>query len=219
MGWYFSSVAPENSIQLPADGWICMFSFLNDVANGSHLCFSEGAVGCAGASCYLGFSQPNKMAGSFLASKEKYKQNSVYGIEFYKQIEADKPRDKYLVFANIEHIENGVCIEVVNYWISPLVLSGLVTLSNFDSSKNDNVAIPFSSGCQGMWTIPYKERDKQHPKATVGALDPSMRKYIPSDTLLFSVPANRFFNLAITVRKSFARETNWLELIHTNLVE
>jgi hypothetical protein len=95
-----------------------------------------------------------------------------------------------------------------------LILSGLITLSNFDSPKNNNVKIPFASGCQSMWTIPYKEKDKKQPKATVGALDPAMRKYIASDTMLFSVPAHRFNNLAKNIKKSFARENNWLTLIN-----
>lgn len=217
MGWYFSSAIPDDAIELPMDTWTCMFKYLKAVANGHKICFSESSAGCSGASCYFGFSQPNEKAGSFLASKEKFKQHMVYGNEFYHQIKAKRPPTKYLVLGNIEYIEDDICIEVVNYWVKPLSLSGLVTLSNFDSPENDNVSIPFASGCQSMWTIPYKEKDNKYPKATVGALDPAMRRYIASDTLLFSVPANRFWSMANNINSSFACEKSWLDLVSPHM--
>ncbi len=213
MGWYFSSVLPEGSIELPTDRWICMFRHIEDVAKGNKICFSENSAGCSGAACYFGFTQPNEKAGGFLASEEKFKENIAYGNEFYRQIKAEEPQKKYLILGNLEQTEDNICIEVVNYWVNPRSLSGLVTLSNFDSPENNNVNIPFASGCQSMWTIPYKEKDKKHPKATVGALDPAMRKYIASDTILFSVPANRFNNMAKNIERSFANEIKWLSII------
>jgi len=213
MGWYFSSVDPEDAIKLPTDIWACMFKYIDNVAKGYKICFSENSVGCAGASCYFGFSQPSENAGDFLASKEKFKEKVAYGNVFYHQIKAKGPRKKYLILSNIEQIEDDIYIEVVNFWVKPLSLSGLVTLSNFDSPENNNVNIPFASGCQSMWTIPYKEKDKKYPKATIGALDPAMRKYIAPDTILFSVPANRFLKMAENIKHSFAHENNWLDLI------
>jgi glycerol-3-phosphate dehydrogenase len=64
-----------------------------------------------------------------------------------------------------------------------------------------------------MWTIPSKEKKKRLQKATVGALDPAMRKYIASDTILFSVPASRFNNMAKKIERSFANENNWLSTV------
>ncbi len=213
MGWYFSSVTPKDSIELQPDKWTCMFKHIAEVAKGKKICFSKNSAGCSGAACYFGFTQPNEKAGGFLASKEKFKENVTYSNEFYRQIKAKEPQNKFLVLSNLEQIEDNICIEVVNYWVNPLILSGLITLSNFDSPKNNNVKIPFASGCQSMWTIPYKEKDKKHPKATVGALDPTIRQYIASDTILFSVPASRFNSLAKNIKKSFASENYWLTLI------
>ena len=213
MGWYFSSVTPKDSIELQPDIWTCIFKHITDVAKGKKICFSKNSAGCSGAACYFGFTQPIEKAGGFLASEEKFKENIAYGNEFYHRIKAKAPRKKYLILSNLEQIEDKICIEVVNYWVNPLSLSGLVTLANFDSPENNNVNVPFASGCQSMWTIPYKEKTKKNPKATVGALDPAMRKYIASDTILFSVPANRFNNLANNIKKSFASEKNWLTLV------
>ncbi len=213
MGWYFSSVLPEGSIELQANKWTCMFKHIEDVTKGNKICFSQNSAGCSGAACYFGFKQPNDKAGGFLASAEKFKESIAYGNEFYNQIKAEEPQTKYLILSKLEQIEENICIEVVNYWVNPLSLSGLVTLSNFDSPENNNVIIPFASGCQSMWTIPYKEKNQKYPKATVGALDPAMRKYIAADTVLFSVPSSRFNIMAENIKKSFASENNWLTLI------
>ena len=217
MGWFFSSVPPEDAITLPTDTWTCMFKYIDDIAKGYKICFSESSSGCPGASCYFGFSEPSEKAGGFLASEEKYKEKIAYGNEFYHQIEAREPLERHLILSNIDEIEDGIDIEVVNYWVTPLSLTGLVTLSNFDSSENNNVIIPFASGCQSMWTIPYKEKAKECPRATVGAMDPAMRKYIASDTILFSVPATRFFSMANNIDRSFASDNSWLNLIESNM--
>ena len=213
MGWYFSSVLPEDSIELQKNKRTCMFKHIEDVTKGNKICFSQNSSGCRGAACYFGFTQPNEKAGGFLASEEMFKENIAYGNEFYNQIEAEEPQKKYLILSKLEQIEDNICIEVVNCWVNPLSLSGLVALSNFDSPENNNVIVPFASGCQSMWTIPYKEKNKKQPRATVGALDPAMRKYIASDTMLFSVPSNRFNSMAENIKKSFASENKWLTLI------
>jgi hypothetical protein len=217
MGWYFSSAPPKDAITLPTDTWTCMFKYIDDIAKGNKICFSENSSGCPGASCYFGFSEPSEKAGGFLACKEKYKETVAYGNDFYHQIKAREPLKKYLILSNIDEIEDGIDIEVVNYWVTPLSLSGLVTLSNFDSSENNNVIIPFASGCQSMWTIPYKEKMKEFPKATIGAVDPAMRKYIASDTILFSVPATRFFSMANKINMSFACDNTWLDIIESSM--
>lgn len=198
---------------MPSETWTCMFKHLPDVASDKALCFSQESSGCSGASCYFGFSKPHEKAGSFLAEKEKFKEKAQYGNESYKQIQAKRPKEKFLILSKIENIADDFHIEVINYWVTPLVLSGLVTLSNFDKPNNNNVNIPFASGCQSMWTIPYKEKTKKGPKSTIGALDPAMRKYIQDDALLFSIPANRFVELSESIKNSFAARGKWLKLI------
>jgi uncharacterized protein (DUF169 family) len=213
MGWYFAATKPDDSIVLPLDQWSCIFKHIHAVAKGAGLCFSKNHTGCNGAACYLGFRQIGKNSGRFLASKEKFKKNSAFGNAFYGQVNAERPGDKYLILSNLEQIEYSINIEVVNYWVTPLSLAGLVTLANFDSPQNNNTIIPFASGCQSMWTLPYKERKKKEPKAVIGAMDPAMRRHIKPDTILFSVSAGRFHEMAKNISLSFASEDNWLDLI------
>ncbi len=219
MGWYFSENPPEETMELPVDRWSCMFEYIEDVANGKTVCFSEKSSGCSGAACYLGFAQPSLKAGGFLSSGEKFKENIEYGEAFYRQIKAGKPQKKYLILSSLDQIDDGISVEVVNCWVNPLVLTGLVTLSNFDSPNNDNVRIPFAAGCQSMWTIPYKEKNQKHPRSTIGALDPAMRKHVASDSLLFSVTANRFCIMTENISRSFACDKSWLDLIQPSKIE
>ena len=211
-GWFFAATPPDNAIILPPGTWTCMFNHLKKVSAGKQICFSKDSSGCSGAACYFGFRQPNEKAGEFLADKEKFKEKNAYGNAFYQQIKAEAPQKKYLVWCRLEKLEDRRSVEVVNYWVNPLILSGLVTLANFDSPENSNVAIPFASGCQSMWTLPYKERNKKHPRATIGALDPAMRQYIPPDTLMFSVPSKRFHIMAQNIDNSFADDDKWRSL-------
>ncbi|THB79581.1 MAG: hypothetical protein D6B25_01085 [Desulfobulbaceae bacterium] len=213
MGWYFSTEVVGDARVLPEDQYCCLFSQIYNVAQGEAICFSAQSAGCSGAACYFGFSRPSPDAGGFLATKEKFKQEIGFAHQFYAQINAAQPSARYLILSGLEFLNDDCFVEVVNMWVEPVVLSGLVTMANFDSPANDNVTTPFASGCQSMWTLPYKERNVTHPKATIGALDPAMRKYIPANTLMFSVPASRYCQMADNLPDSFAALQDWRRLI------
>ena len=75
-----------------------------------------------------------------------------------------------VVLERIESIEDGIHIEVVSLWVDALSLSGLVTLANYDRPTNDNVVVPYASGCQSIWTLPYKQAFERLPKSVVGSI-------------------------------------------------
>lgn len=214
MGWYFSEKQVENAIVFEKNKWTCMFQYIEQVAAGKQLCFSSQLSGCEGAACYLGFKTPGRNAGSFLAQKEKFKKCIEYGEQFYKQIKAIRAKSEYLILSRVRDVPEKTTIEVINLWGNAVSLTGLVTLANYDRPTNNNVRIPFASGCQGMWTIPYKEKTSQAPKAIVGCMDPAMRKYIASDVLLFSVPSERFMELTENAQDSFVQNSAWKELLN-----
>lgn len=217
MGWYFSSEKPENTLVFEKDKWTCMFQHIEQIANGKQLCFSSHLSGCGGAAGYLGFKTPSSQAGKFLAEKERFKKCIEYGKAFYNEIQAIMTNDKYLILGRIKDIPDNINIEVINLWVSAVALAGLVTLANYDRPTNNNVIIPFASGCQSMWTIPYKEKTSQEPKkAIVGCMDPAMRKHISSKVLLFSLPSERFVELAYNTQNSFLQDDNWGDLLRSS---
>jgi hypothetical protein len=214
MGWYFSNEQPPNALVFKNGKWTCMFQYMEKITAGKQLCFSSQLFGCNGAACYLGFKTPIRQAGRFLAEKEKFKKCIEYGEAFYREIQAPKAKSNYLILSRIQDVPDNTDIEVVNLWVSAMALTGLVTLANYDRPSNNNVLIPFASGCQSMWTMPYKEKSKQNPKAIVGGMDPVMRKYISPEIFLFSLSPERLMELAGYIPGSFLLNSNWEELLY-----
>lgn len=208
MGWYFSSSPPPDA-EMPDTGvWMCMFSDMERVANGETLCFSDQRTGCRGAFSYLGFGPPSPQAGRSLAEREGFKKNTVLGNAFYDGIMARPPQAAYLCLASIEQMDGNIPVEVVVLWTDAAGLSTLVTLANYDRPDNHNVVIPFASGCQSIWTIPFKEADTLRPKAVVGCIDPAVRPHIAQDTLSFALPARRFIEMTENIEGSFLQQQN-----------
>jgi hypothetical protein len=186
-----------------------MFDRFHQPERGTLLCFSAACTGCRGAEQYLGFMQPSRGAGRFLAESEAFKLTAALGDAFYEAIDAPAPAAEYLVVQDLETVEDGVAVEVVNLWVDARSLGALVTLANFDRATNDNVIIPFASGCQSIWTLPYQEASRSEPRAVVGCMDPATRPFLPPDTLSFSVCARRFMELAGHAGRSFLARQPW----------
>ena len=214
MGWYFSEKLPSGAFMPEKNKWTCMFSYNKRLAEGEKLCFSASHTGCSGASCYLGFTSPSKEADRFLAEKEKFKKKASLGNAFYDGIYAQPSQSEFLVWGLLDNIADNIAIEVVNLWINADSLSGLVTLANYDRPDNNNVVVPFASGCQSIWTIPYKEKGAKCPKCVVGCIDPAMRKYFPPDIVSFAVPANRFIEMTENISGSFLEQNGWKVLMN-----
>ncbi|MDM8526428.1 DUF169 domain-containing protein [Desulfococcaceae bacterium HSG8] len=212
-GWYFTPLKPPHAVTFDEKRRICMFEYFERVTKGEILCFSARNPGCSGAACYLGFKEPGEKAGTFLSQKEGFKKNAALGNAFYAEIQARPAREDYLIFGQLENIEEKADIEVVNLWADALSLTGLVTMANYDRPANNNVLIPFASGCQSVWTIPYKEKPSELPKCVVGLTDPSVRGFFPADVLSFSLPVNRLIEICDNISGSFLKQASWKTLV------
>ena len=212
--WYFTSRIPDNAITPDQETWSCMMKYIEKIATGEKLCLSAQNPGCSGAACYLGFKESEVNAGSFLARKEKFKKSIELGNAFYAEIQAPPAKDDYLVLERIDNLEAYIIPEVITLWVDATSLSGLVTLANYDRPTNDNVLIPFASGCQSIWTIPYKEKIQNIPKCIIGLIDPAARLYLPHDDILsFSIPINRFIELVDNISDSFLESVVWNSVV------
>jgi hypothetical protein len=209
-GWYFSSEEIENSFIFRKNKWVCMFMYVKMMMNkGKRIRFSgDNDSACTGPAEYFGFTELEDDGGVFLAETER----------FYKDVEISKaytresatlihsPKGKYLYMEKLENIDDNREIEVVNIFpADPTNLAKLVTLSGYDSvtSIMDNVLIPNCSGCQSVFTIPYNEKFKENPKSIIGLMEPMVRNFVPEDMVLFSVPSNRFVEMANNIEGSF----------------
>lgn len=208
IGWYFSPEKIENSFVFKKDKWVCMFMYLKMVINkGKRIRFSEDhGNACLGVTEYFGFKELTGSDGKFIAETERFKQNRKLAQNYYRESlkRIHSPKEKYLYMEQIETIDKNREIEVINLFPDATNLAKLTVLSNYDRENNmDNVLIPFASGCQSAFTVPYDEKFQEKPKSVIGLSDPLARQFVPDDMLLFSVPANRFIEMANNIEGSF----------------
>lgn len=103
-----------------------------------------------------------------------------------------------------ERVDDEEKVEVVNLFPDVSGLTTLSAMAGYDRKENSgNVRIPFASGCQSIFTIPYDQGFKKEPYAVVGLSDAFARNFIPKDMLTFSLPASRFLEMVDNIPGSF----------------
>ncbi len=208
IGWYFSSEKIENSFVFKKDKWVCMFMYLKMVMKkGKKIRFSGDNVGaCTGPAEYFGFSEPTDDGGQFIAETERFKKSKSLAQAYHEEsLESiHPPKKEYVYMEKVENIDKNREIEVINLFPDFTGLASLIFLSNYDREKNmENVLAPFASGCQSAFTLPYNEKFKKKSKSVIGLMDPLVRHFIPEDMVSFSMPSNRFFEMANNIEGSF----------------
>ena len=208
-GWYFSSEDIEDSFVFKKDKWVCMFMYLKMAMNkGKRIRFSsDNDNACTGPAEYFGFTELEDDGGVFLAETERFCKDLEISKAYTKWSATliHPPKGKYLYMEKLENIGENKEIEVVNIYPADLTnLTKLVSLSGYDRFENvDNVMTPDASGCQSVFTIPYHEKFKDKPKGILGLSDPLVRNFIPEDMVSFSLPSNRFVEMADNIEGSF----------------
>jgi len=201
---YFSDTQPPDAATPAENTWTCMFALMKRVQAGRPACFSAARPGCVGAASYLGFNTvPVVPAALYLSHKEHLKKDASLAAAFYEGVEPVPAAKEYLIFQRLDMAPDSVAAEVVNLWLNAAGLSSLHTLANYDRATNDNVIMPFGSGCQSIWTMPHKEKHQASPMAVAGSLDPTVRRFLPPDAVSFSAPANRFLEMCANIPGSF----------------
>jgi hypothetical protein len=208
IGWYFSSEKIEHSFVFKKENWVCMFMYLKMVMKkGKRIRFSgDNLAACTGPAEYFGFRKHTDDGGQFIAETERFKKSRSLAREYYKDSlkSIHPPKEKYLYMEKIEDIKGNREIEVLNIFPDLMGLANLSVLSNYDREENmDNVMIPFASGCQSVFTIPYNEKFNKKPKSIVGLMEPLVRQFVPEDMVSFSMPLNRFAEMVNNIEGSF----------------
>ncbi len=208
VGWYFSSEEIENSFIFRKSKWVCMFMYMKMVmSSGKRIRFSgDYDSACDGPASYFGFAEIDDNVGEFLTKTERVFKNIEISKAYIRETAnlIHPPKGKYLYMEKLNNIDNDKKIEVVNIFpASPPNMLKLVSLSNYYTFTNDNAFTPFCSACQGVFTIPYNEKFKDNPKSVIGLFDIVAMNFLPEDMLAFSVPSNRFVEMANNIEGSF----------------
>lgn len=221
--WY--SDDPGDVPQPPkVSGWSCFIGQLAAVRKGTDLSFTVEHVGCGGGQTYLGFAHalrpnfehflsygiPGKMEG------ERYKKDP----DTVSQLMANTPSfsapERYLIAKRVDKLLEGDEPQVVVFFSTPDVLSGLFALAGFEETQPQATLTPFSAGCGSLVKFPFMELASGRHWPVLGMFDVSARPYVPANTLSFSVTWPRFERMVANMDQSFLITHSW-ELVRKRM--
>ena len=211
IAFYYAEDVREAHNPGPPSGHRCVIADLMRVASGDSVALNLESIGCGGGKRYLGFAReimpnfeyflscgiPGKLEGErYKKSPELVREAMAYVVEF------EAPA-KYIIFKRWDKLQEADDPDVVTFFGTTDVLSGLFTLANFDEADPNGVFAPFSAGCGSIVQYPYLEKDADRPRAVLGMFDVSARPFIPVGLLSFSVPWVKFVRMVSNMDESF----------------
>jgi len=179
------------------------------------MCFSKETLGCGKR--FLGLDNGVRphfneflscgIPGQF--EGEHYKQTPEI-VNTWKESVPFIPSDKrYIVFKPWGTIDETDTPEVVVFFATPDVLSGLFTWAGFDESNSEAVAAPFGAGCASIVQYPLLESQKEHPRAILGMFDVSARPRVNHSVLSFAIPWAKFERMLEIAEQTFLTTQSW----------
>jgi len=195
----------------------CIIAALKLVRNGKPISLDVESIGCWGGKRYLGFSEtvregfeyflscgiPGKMEG------ERYKKTPEIAAESVWLSPKFTAPGKFAVLKRWDLLDESDKPEVVVFFATPDVLSGLFTLANFDEVEPNGVLAPFGSACSTILQSPFLEKDSARPRAFIGLFDVSARPFASENILTFSVPMRKFEHMVANMEESFLITNSW----------
>lgn len=199
----------------------CVLSDINRVNKGRSISLYVNSIGCFGGRKYLGYTEEFKPNFEHFLScgipgimeGERYKKSPEHVKRLMKILPSFKAPSRYIVFKRWDAIGQEDNPEVVIFFGTPDVLSGLFTLSNFDSDDINSVISPFGAGCATIVLYPYLEKRSRFPKGVLGMFDVSARPCVSARTLTFAVPMKRFAVMVKNMEESFLTTGSWARVL------
>ena len=218
-----SDTCPEKVLRFKENQRGCIVSTIPAVANGKIAAFTCETTPCLGGRAGLGFEKyPLGWIEYFLSTGaptvprcERYKKNPDIAREFIcgvsnALIEKLPPRKKFLLFKPLELVTAEETFDVIIFLVNADQLSGLVTLANYDTARNDGAKILFGAGCAQIVLYPLVEKNF----CFVGLTDPSARKFVDKNLLAMSMSRERFLELEAVADESFLTAAAWQKIFN-----
>jgi len=221
LGIYYTNNKPEGVT--PKEGISgCMIGLLQNARKkGNTVYFDKEHFGCPGGGYYMGFLEkarpdieyflscgiPGEMEG------ERYIKTPELAREYFGKMKPRPAPASYCVFKPIQRFQDEEKPEVVVFFGSPDILSGLFTLTNYTLEITDAVNTPFGSGCSTILTYPLKEAEKAKPRSILGMFDVSARPMVEKDVLTLSMPYATFLKLLESFSGSFLQTESWKKVL------
>ena len=187
------------------------------VHRGQSLAFNAENIGRGGGKRFCGFANEIRMGFEFFLSSgipgkmkgKRYKKDPETVLELMKNNPGIAAPTKWLIAKPFEKLESTDEPEVIIFFASPDVISGLFTLANYDRTDLYGVKSPFSLGCGSVIQYPLLENNRENPDCILGMFDPLVRPYITFDLLSFAIPIKRFATLVGYMDECFLSTEAW----------
>ncbi len=213
---YSHEEMPETAATLDS-GSHCVICELAPVRDGETRVFDKETLRCSGARRYLGFETelrpdfvhflscgiPGEVEG------ERYKRSPRLVERYLESQPTFQAPGQTIVFERWDALAEGGWPDIVIFFATPDVLSGLFTLANFDEVDPQGVIAPFGSGCSSIVYHPYQELQSTHPRAVLGMFDVSARPCVEPEVLTFAVAWPKFVAMVDQMEESFLITDSW----------
>ena len=149
---------------------------------------------------------------------EAYKKSPELVKDFVEALPIMDIPAKYVVMKPLSEVDPArETPENVTLMAAPDQLAALVVLANYGRRGLNNVTIPFGAGCQSMGIMAYAEAKAEYPRAVVGLIDISARKFLKSqvghDYFSFTMPWRLYLEMEANVAESFLNRDTWRGLV------
>jgi len=197
-------------------GRSCIICELAKVRSGRSIVYNIERIKCRGAKRYLGYADKIRpdfeyflSCGNDRTEGERYLRTPDQVRAFMKDQQKLHAEGRNIVFKRWDKLTENDHPEVVIFFATPDVLSGLFTLANFDQTEPNGTFTPFGAGCGSIVYYPYMESRTERQRAVIGLFDPSARPCISQDVLTFALPMKRFEKMISFVEESFLITDTW----------
>jgi uncharacterized protein (DUF169 family) len=223
----FADARPEGATEFKEGAWGCVIAMLSAAARGKTCVFTRETCGCNGGKIGLGFIDDfggmdsaggieyflSTGKGEGYPEGEGYKKTPELARSFVESLPRTLIPTKYVVFKPLEELDPvRETPQIVVMLASPDQLSALGVLANYGRAGMDAVISPFGAGCHTICLIPYEESKKDQPRAVIGCMDISARRFLDSDILAFSVPFAMYQEMEANVPGSFLEKGDWAKV-------
>ena len=195
----------------------CLMADLMKVHKGLSLAFNAENIGCGGGKRFCGFAKEIRPGFEFFLSYgipgkmegERYKKDPEIVKELMKNNPGITAPAKWLIAKPFDKLDVNDEPEVIIFFASPDVISGLFTLANYDRADLYGVKSPFSPGCGSVIQYALLENKSENPDCILGMFDSSARPYIKAGLLSFAIPIKRFATLVGYMDECFLSTDTW----------
>jgi len=205
-------------------GHSCIIDWFWKTVQGKSIAFERDHIPCGGAKGGLCFgdefaANPKRLA-HFLSTGihgevegEHYKKTPELAYTSWEKLPKVEVKQRYIIFRPLADLApaDGKP-SVVVFPVNADQLAAMVVLANYARPSNDNVIVPFGSGCSTIVRYPYLEGRKRTPRAVIGFTDVTGRMLHPAEVLTFSVPWKMFLEMDGNVKGSFLDKAVWGKL-------